>query len=462
MTKKTITVVSLGICGTERLTAETLDALKSSDRVILRTGLLPCAEQLKEQGVCWTSLDSLYDRYEDFDTMHDAMADLLWKEAGEAKALVYGVIDARGDGSVRSLARKAGKGDCLNILPGLSLFDLYCAVCPALRDAVSVTVLPAAEACETVFDPDQAYLITEADSGIRAGEIKLWMESAYDDEAAIWFMSAPDGKLSCKRIDALEADRQKDYDHTSAFFIPVIPFEKRAHFTFTGLNRLMDRLRGFDGCPWDREQTHESLKTYLLEETWEVEAAIDGDDPDHLADELGDLLLQIAFHASIGKDFDEFTAQDVVDHICRKMIRRHSHIFGSDSCETPEQVSEVWEKRKRDENGEKTLTDTLVHVPDAMPSLMYASKVLKKASRYPWWNERFPALLEELRQSADPDACSLLQTVAETREKSHDPEILLHDAVKMLINRLEEAENRAKKAGNSLERLTNNELDVYL
>ena len=462
MNKKNITVISLGICGKELLTVESMNMLKNADRLFLRTEMIPCAKELREEGLSWTSLDDYYDRYDDFDEMHTAMAEYLWKEVRENGSLVYAVIDARGDGSVRELIRTAGKNEAVTVIPGISLFDLYSAACASLCGAGQVTVLAASEACETVFDTNQAYLITETDSFIRAGEIKLWMENGYDEEADIHYMTSVNGKIVCKKIKAMDADRQDQYDHTTAFFIPIIPFEKRQHYSFTDLNRLMDRLRAFDGCPWDREQTHESLKTYLLEEAWEVLGAIDDKDPDHLADELGDLLLQIAFHASIGKDFDEFTSQDVTDHICRKMIYRHSHIFGNDHCENAEEVSENWEKKKRAENGNKTVTESLRSVSNALPGLTYASKVMKKAEHYPWWKDRFDEIMNLLREQCSKEACDLLSIVAETREKSNDPEILVHNAVQKLISMLESAENCTKMDGNCLERLTNNELDVYL
>lgn len=457
-----ITVVSLGIFGPEKLTGETLQVLRTAKRLYLRTALIPCADELKSMGMVWESLDPFYERYEDFDEMHEAMADMLLNEARTNGPLVYAVIDANGDGSVRALNRGIGEKEKILVIPGISLFDLYSACCPQLCNTCSVTVIPAAEAVTTVFSQDQSYLITEADSGIRAGEIKLWMENGYDEESGIFFMTSLNGKLNCYPISALEADRQKHYDHTSAFFIPAIGFKQRTHFSFNDLNKLMDRLRAFDGCPWDREQTHESLKTYLLEETWEVLEAIDSGDPDHLADELGDLMFQIVFHASIAKDFDEFTVQDILDHICKKMIFRHSHIFGSDHCSNADEVAENWEKNKRIESGEHSTADSICNVSESLPALSYASKVLKKAEGLPWWKERFRDLLETVSRENGNNACDLIETTAGYREKHNDPELLLHETVKKLVICLERLENMANMDGNSLESLTNNELDVYL
>lgn len=461
MKKNTVTVVSLGICGIEKLTNEAVDLLKKTVHLYLRTEMIPCAVELKELGISWVSFDSYYDQYQDFDEMHEAMAKKLLDEASEHSSIVYAVIDSCTDASVKSLQRLSGDNTIIDIIPGISLFDLYNAACPELRDAEHVTVLPAASACETAFDQDQSYLITEIDSEIQAGAVKFWMENGYDDEASVVYIFASGKKIKSTVIPAMEADRQKKYDHTSALFIPVIPFEKRKHYSFGDLNRLMNRLRAFDGCPWDREQTHQSLKTYLLEEAWEVIGAIDSEDADHMADELGDLLLQIVFHASIGTDFDEFTIQDVIDHICRKMIFRHSHIFGSDSCNSADEVAVNWEKQKRIENGNKSVADSLFSVSEALPSLTYASKVIKKANQYPWWNERSSDFRKMILEKCGAEADSMIQTVIKCRDNSIDPELLLHQSVQKLIMCLQEAENWAKSNGNSLECLTNKELDVY-
>ena len=442
MSKPILTVVPLGVAGPEYLTEEAKHILLSARCIVLRTSRLPSISWFQENGLTWESLDDFYDRFEDFDEMHAAMAVKLWKKASESGPCVYCVADPRSDISVRELIRTKPQNAGLCIVPGVSFFDLYSSVCPDIILEDAITILPAASAVSTVYDSALPYLITEIDNAICAGEIKLWLENQYDDEAEIVFISFEDRISKVKRIPFWEMDRQKHYDHTTALYIPPQKGIQKSHYSFSDLNMLMDRLRAIDGCPWDREQTHKTLKTYMLEETWEVLEAIDREDPDHLADELGDLLFQIVFHASIGKSFDEFTVQDVVDHICKKMIFRHSHVFGSDHCENAEEVSQNWEKRKRDESGITSLSDSVRTVSEALPSLTYATKVLKKAKQFPWWSQESKDILEKLFSDTGNESELLMKAVLSCFEKHIDPEILLHETVKALSNTLINHEQR--------------------
>lgn len=438
MSKTILKVVSLNVAGPEYLTDEIKNILKSAKTIYLRTDQLPSVSWLQENGLNWESLDSFYGQFDDFDKMHAAMASMIWQKAESSGHCVYCVADPRTDGSVKELIRQKPLGAEFTVIPGVSLFDLYSTICPDMILEDAITILPAASIYSTSYDSALPYLITEVDSTICAGEIKLWLENQYDDEAEIVIMSFVNNRGKMKKMPIWQSDQLKHYDHTTAFYIPPLKGIPKSHYSFTDLNRLMDRLRSFDGCPWDREQTHQSLKTFLLEETWEVLEAIDSDDSDHLADELGDLLFQIVFHASIGKSYDEFTIQDVLDHICKKMIFRHSHVFGNDHCSNAEEVSANWEKRKRDEMGINSTSESILKVSEALPSLTYARKVLKKAKQYPWWNSESEELLSKLYSIVGKDSENLLEEVISCSEQNVDPEILLHETVKklskMLIN----------------------------
>ncbi len=150
------------------------------------------------------------------------------------------------------------------------------------------------------------------------------------------------------------------------------------------LVEIMAQLRGEDGCPWDREQDHQSLKKYFLEETYEVLDAIDAQDDEALCDELGDALLQVVFHAQIATEQGRFGIDDVVDAISRKMLRRHPHVFGADHAETAGQVLTKWEEIKAAEKAvgpQKESKRGLMYVNDNLPSLLLAQKIQDKAAR---------------------------------------------------------------------------------
>lgn len=155
----------------------------------------------------------------------------------------------------------------------------------------------------------------------------------------------------------------------------------KAKYTIDDLILIMKKLRGENGCPWDKVQTHQSIKTCMVEESYEVIDAIDSKDDKMTANELGDLLLQIVFHSEIASERGAFDFTDVTDEICRKLISRHSHVFGEDSAENASQVLDIWEKNKKEEKGLASASDTLRDVPASFPSLMRAQKVIKRAKK---------------------------------------------------------------------------------
>ena len=146
-------------------------------------------------------------------------------------------------------------------------------------------------------------------------------------------------------------------------------------YTFDELVKIVADLRGEGGCPWDREQTHQSLKKYMIEETYEALDAIDSDNPEKMADELGDLLLQILMNAQIGSEDGRFDINDVISAVSEKMIRRHPHVFGNVIANTSEKVLENWDKIKKNEKGQKSVSETLWDIPASFPALMRAGKV---------------------------------------------------------------------------------------
>ncbi len=174
---------------------------------------------------------------------------------------------------------------------------------------------------------------------------------------------------------------------------------KRQMRTFNGLRNVISTLRGPDGCAWDRVQTHKSLRPFLLEETSETREALDDGDPTRLCEELGDLLLEVLLHVQIAEEAGEFGLADVVHNVSDKLIRRHPHVFGDATADTPEAVVEQWEELKREERrGQSALTG----IPGTLPALAYSQAMQRRASRagFAWEEEEqaWAALEEELRE----------------------------------------------------------------
>lgn len=246
-------------------------------------------------------------------------------------------------------------------------------------------------------------------------------------------------------------------------------------YEFKDLLEIMKLLRSKEGCPWDREQTHESLKKYLIEETYEVLEAIDLKDRDKLVEELGDLLLQIVFHARIGEEEGLFNMDDIINGICRKMVMRHTHVFGGATAQTADDVINNWEALKKEEKGLKKQTDVLKGVPANLPALMRSYKVQQKAAQvgFDWENieDVFAKVDEEISELKDvyksKNEARITDEVGDvffalvnlSRFLKVQPELALAGTVEKFIKRFEFMERESSLAGKKLEDMTLAEMD---
>lgn len=473
-----IIVVPLGPGDPELLTLRSLNLMRGAGVLILRTARHPVAAFLEQQGISYTSLDSLYDSCETFEEMNRAITKRLLQEAADGQ-VVYAVPDPTCDTSVHALLAAAADAPVsVEVLPGVSEADSCLAAGSSFLSGNGVLIIPAEDFIQGSYDPSLSLLITELDSPLLAGEVKLKL-SEYDDEgeSRIVFLK-PSDKINrpANTICLRDLDRQKHYDQTAAVFVPGRDYLHRNRYVFRDLENIMTRLRAQDGCPWDRKQTHESLRPYLVEEAWEAVDAINAQDPDHLSDELGDVLLQVVFHASIGASFDEFTDTDVISKICRKMIIRHPQLFPGASVlpSNPEALTSVrdWEKIKRTETGSKTVGESLNDVSSTLPGLKYAAKVQKKLDQWPGCGKTSGELLSEIHSLtdhllSDGTLCEetvgllLLHITDLCRKYDLDGEILLHGAVNKLKKNWQNAEKAILADGKKPELLTARELSAY-
>ena len=245
------------------------------------------------------------------------------------------------------------------------------------------------------------------------------------------------------------------------------------------INRLLDvmqRLRGPDGCPWDREQTIESLKSCLIEETYEVIDAMEGGDRSELKEELGDLLLQVVFQAQICEEEGAFSFNDVAQTITDKLIRRHPHVFGEAQADTPDEVIRNWEKIKKTEKGGDTPRSLVEGIPRHLPALSKAHLVQKRVAKVGFeWDEiggviakleEELAEVKEAMQQQDPAAIReelgdlLFSTVNLTRYLGHDSEEVLNENIRKFMRRFQEVENRLHSDGREVEECSLDELEA--
>ncbi|MCG0275802.1 MAG: nucleoside triphosphate pyrophosphohydrolase [Thermosediminibacteraceae bacterium] len=238
---------------------------------------------------------------------------------------------------------------------------------------------------------------------------------------------------------------------------------------------IMARLRGENGCPWDKAQTPETLKPFLLEEAYEVINAIDCGNPDELSEELGDLLLQIVFLSRIAEEKGDFSFNEVVNGICEKMIRRHPHIFGEKQLKTAAEVLKNWEEIKKEEKEVESYAETMDKIPETFPALMRAYKVQEKAARvgFDWENvegalEKVYEELKELREVyKGNDSGRIMEEIGDllfavvnvARFLGVNPELALREATNKFIRRFRYVEEAASKIDKKLHEMTLEDMD---
>ncbi len=249
----------------------------------------------------------------------------------------------------------------------------------------------------------------------------------------------------------------------------------KENYDFSDLLDIMKLLRSENGCPWDRDQDHESLKKYLIEETYEVLEAIDLKDDRKLCEELGDLLLQVVFHAQIAAEKASFDMGSVITGISRKMVLRHTHVFGDDKAETPDEVVDNWEAIKKKEKGIKSQTGVLKDVPSNLPALMRSYKVQQKAAQvgFDWDNAEdvFDKINEEIQELKDVYNSQNVERITDelgdvlfsvvnlSRFLKVQPELALTGTINKFIKRFEYIEQESLKIGRKLEDMSLAEMD---
>ena len=253
----------------------------------------------------------------------------------------------------------------------------------------------------------------------------------------------------------------------------MVDFENKPRYNVADLNSLIKLLRGPGGCPWDSEQTHNSIRRNLLEEAYEAAEAIDEDDAEHLIEELGDVLMQVMFHADIAESAGRFSLDDIADATCKKLIRRHPHVFGDVKASDGSESLVFWEDIKREEKQQDTVSEAMRSVARSLPELWRAEKIQKKAAKvgfdWPDYTGALDALREELRELEDAIESGegiggelgdlLFSAVNVARFFEIDPEQALGSAGDKFISRFERVEAEARRLGRRPEDMTLDEME---
>ena len=252
----------------------------------------------------------------------------------------------------------------------------------------------------------------------------------------------------------------------------MINFVRKPQYGYEDLLEIIRLLRSEDGCPWDKAQTHQSIRRGLLEEAYEAAEAIDNDDPVLLKEELGDVLMQVVFHADIESDAGRFTIDDVCDGVVKKLLFRHPHVFGSECEDSPESVPVSWDKLKRQEKGQKTVADSMDSVARSLPGLWRAEKLQSKAASagFEWPDvqgalDKLEEEVGELRRAAEeggdvPEELGdvLFAAVKVGRFCACDPEDAVNGTCEKFIRRFRAVENGAVAQGREVSQLSLEEM----
>lgn len=458
-----LTIVGIGTGDRGSISVLGYETLKGAKHLILQTGEVPVACELKEQGVAFETLDGCYQAARNFDELVRLAMEEVKRGPEEA------VLGIMGNPQSNLLAKRIAQTCESRVIAGMSFADeALCAYGAKMEDG-PVFCCPASELEASGFCADTPVVVFEIDTPMRAADVVLYLLRYYPPEfPACLVKGSASRQLTLKEVMSID-----EWDYSCCLALDKPKLAQKQSYSFADLCGIIGRLRGKGGCPWDAKQTHESLRPHLLEESYEVIDAIDDHDPFALADELGDVLLQVVMHATIGEEHADFDIGTITDNITRKMIHRHAHIFGEDHCETPDEVLTNWERIKREEKGEKTRVEAMEKLPGSMSSLLRAAKIQKKAAytgfdwedyrgAYEKVEEELGELNEEIKQSGDleDEAGDLLFAVVNLlRLLKVDGDTALNRACKKFIRRFGYMESHAGEMGKDLAELSVKEQD---
>lgn len=471
-----ITLVGLGPGNPADLTRAAWEILSTSDEIWLRTAQHPTVAALPA-GIKIHSFDALYETRERFEDVYEAIIAQVMELAGRQQGVVYAVP---GDPFIAEttgpeIARRARlAGIPVRVVPGLSFLEPVFAALgldPFPHTAL-VDALELAAGHVPWFSPSRPALVAQVYSRMVASEVKLTLGAVYPDEHEVVLVhAAGTERAEIERLPLYAIDRSEQIGLLTALYLPPLP-EGSA---FEDFFEIVTHLRAPNGCPWDRKQTHQTLRDHLLEETYEALDALDADDPLAMREEFGDLLLQIVLHAVIASEYGEFTMPEVVKGIYDKIVRRHPHVFGDVQADDAEQVLQNWEKIKQAEraaNGEETKS-LLDGVSRALPALSQAQKYQDRAARvgfdWPVIDDVLDKMLEELQEVREAESSAELASelgdvlfvlVNFFRWKGIDAESALREANARFYQRFTYIEQCAREQGRSLTSMSLDEMEA--
>ena len=493
-TSTAITILGLGPGRWEDLTIQARALLEqaASDKraVFFRTLIHPIIEPLKHEipNLRITSFDSFYDEATNWDTLYQRIAQEICTQAEQHPPVLYAVPGHPliGEASVQLILQQAReRGLSTSIVAGLSFLE---PVCTALEldpftsgmqmiDATDLAALGLDEIAGKII-PTIPLLVAHIYHRPLASAVKLALGECYPDEWSVKLVRSTGrtGSETVVEMPLYEIDRNSLANHFNTLYVPPLAALDALRIPETLRYITMRLRRDPDGCPWDREQTHQSLTRYVIEETYEVVEALEENDLEKLAEELGDLLLQVYLHAEIARQDGDFNIGDVFEHVSAKLICRHPHVFGQIEVENAGQVVQNWEEIKRQERiaaGKDVQSESILDgVPLASPALIVAQKYQKRAAKIGFDYDNLQQVLaklteelQELQEATTPehrheemgDVLFMVARIA--RELDIDAEEALRYANRKFRQRFQAMEHITRQEGRTFSSYT---LDEWL
>jgi len=472
-----ITLMGLGPGAADLLTRQAWQILESVPEIYLRTRQHPAVAGFPSQ-LSVHSFDELYENSENFEAVYAQIVESVLKLARRPEGVVYAVPGHPlvAETSSQEISRRAKQeGIPIRVVEGLSFLEptftalgIEPIAHTALVDALDLTT-----AHVPPFPPSAPAIIAQVYSREVASDVKLTLMATYPDEHPVKLVhAAGTANVQVESLSLHEIDRSSQIGLLSSLYVP--PLEPET--SFEAFQEIIAHLRAPDGCPWDREQTHLSLRPSLLEETYELLSALDAEDIDGMREEFGDLLLQIVLHAQIASEYGEFNMADVLRGIHTKIVHRHPHVFGDLELRDKQGVLQNWERLKEQEraaNG-KAEASLLDGVALAQPALVQAEQYQRRAARvgFDWPDIQgvLDKLDEELaevhsaqdaRERAAEIGDLLFAVVNLARWNDVDPESALREANARFRKRFFHIEQAAKAQGRSISDLSIDEMESF-
>ncbi len=475
----TITIVGLGPGAIDDLSYKAWHTLKQASIVYLRTAHHACVSCLPRTDTAYHSFDDLYEQSDDFESVYTAIVEQLLA-AARSSDVVYAVPGDPfvGESTTRHISTAAKEQNIqVEIVHGISFIEpmLKIAGIDALDGLQILDGLGIVTMHHPPINPDLPAFVGQIYNHEVASNVKLTLMNQYPDEFEVMLIhAASTDEVQIERLPLYEIDLSNTINHMTSLYLPAM----EGMNSFERFQEIIAHLRAPEGCPWDQKQTHESLRQYLLEETYEVLETIETGNIGELAGELGDLMLQVVLHTQIAIDDGEFYMTDVLRSINAKMIRRHPHVFGKIEVDDADEVMVNWEAIKKQEkvaNGKPENDSILASIPKGLPALQQAYQYQKRAAKvgFDWADIRdvrakiteeideLLAVLDDPEELAKETGDLLFALVNWLRWLKVEPETVLREANARFARRFHYVEQRTTSSDKPMIDHTLEELDSF-